>query len=334
MKKLLLPVALITAFLVRAQYDVTVTTESYTDITGGTSLNNGDVWDDPGFTIPIGFDFSYQGFTLSEIAINEFGLGGWLSTDQQGTGTKPLLIAYGADIIDRGYDDTLDDGGDNSLSTISYVTEGAAGNRILKIEWNNAGFFSELVDDNISTDFVNLQVWFYEVNGAFQIRFGPNSVTNPTQSYDGLGGPNIELIPLYNLDAEIPIGTGIALTGDPVNPTVVTSNDIELNFISGTVPNGTVYTFTPDNLNVDEQLPIATALSLYPNPAKEYFNIRTPNQGQIKEIDILSLSGQRIETLNTLNKEKIDVSGLAQGAYFIILKTENNQIITKKLIKQ
>lgn len=56
------------AFNVHSQsYDFSATTGSYSDLVASTTLNKGMTWDDPQFTIPIGFNFQYFNTTLNHI---------------------------------------------------------------------------------------------------------------------------------------------------------------------------------------------------------------------------------------------------------------------------
>jgi hypothetical protein len=59
--------------------------------------------------------------------------------------------------------------------------------------------------------------------------------------------------------------------------------------------------------------------------------------GQIRSIEVLSLSGQRIIsniTSEAKNEETVDVSTLASGMYFIKVTSEDNQQFTSKFLKE
>ena len=47
-------------------YNFSVSTGTYTDLSGSTSLNNGSTWDEPEILLPIGFDFQLFEF-ISEL---------------------------------------------------------------------------------------------------------------------------------------------------------------------------------------------------------------------------------------------------------------------------
>ena len=137
MKQHLLFLCFLFAQSIHAQdfpYDFSVEQGVYTPLQNAISANNGMVWDDPSIEAPLGFDFQFFGQTASTLywyggtAFNVFGLP---------ANTTPLIIAYGSDLIDRGYDVGI------SQSPISYKTEGSPGNRIFKMEWSNAGFYDD-----------------------------------------------------------------------------------------------------------------------------------------------------------------------------------------------
>jgi hypothetical protein len=78
-------------------------------------------------------------------------------------------------------------------------------------------------------------------------------------------------------------------------------------------------------------------VNMYPNPAKEYIDIKCPqlanNSGMIT---ILDLTGKQLFESKIIFEEsfkQVDISRLQRGGYFCRL-TINDQIITKKIIKQ
>jgi hypothetical protein len=69
--------------------------------------------------------------------------------------------------------------------------------------------------------------------------------------------------------------------------------------------------------------------SVYPNPAKEFINISQNNIPQ--NIQILGVDGRIYKTIN--NSNKIDISGLNSGFYFLKFEL-NNQVKSVKFIKE
>ena len=69
-------------------------------------------------------------------------------------------------------------------------------------------------------------------------------------------------------------------------------------------------------------------LSIYPNPSNDRVTISASSS--LKSITIIDLMGN--EVLKTQSKT-IDVSNLSIGIYMLNVQFENNQIVSKKLIK-
>ena len=80
-------------------------------------------------------------------------------------------------------------------------------------------------------------------------------------------------------------------------------------------------------------------LNLYPNPAKDFFEIayqsETPSFVSLKMIDVTGreLLLQNFKSFNGLNKFKVDTQDLPAGIYYVTLNIEG-KIFSKKLIKQ
>lgn len=74
---------------------------------------------------------------------------------------------------------------------------------------------------------------------------------------------------------------------------------------------------------------VANTISIFPNPAKDLVNIsNVPNAN----ISINDISGKTIYTKNNCSEnEKINISNLNSGIYFIRIEN-NNEVFTKKLI--
>ena len=315
-------------------YNFSLSTDSYSDLIGSTSLNNGMTWDDPQFTVPIGFNFQYFNLTINQLFIEDIGLGGLLTTDTSETGIIPLLIPYGADIIDRGYDFNTDSSTSESLSNISYLLEGTVGSQILKIEWQNVGFHSELEDDNISSDFTNFQLWLYEGTNDIEIHFGTNLINQPNLSFDGETGSFVALLNDYDFDNDSLIGDGIVLEGNPASPTQKQISILEyMTFLSGIIPNGTIYKFSKFVTGISENQNSFIDVIIYPNPTNDYFNISVNDlDTKINTVSILNINGQSLKEFNYTN-EAIDISDLNFGVYIIKINTTAG-MLTKRLVKK
>ena len=292
----------------------------YQDLTGSTSLNNGQVWDDPAYTIPIGFDFELGTFNFSTIYIVEWGLGGALSSSSTENGVLPIIVPIGQDIYSR------EDINGNSISPISYKLEGALGNQILKIEWRNIGFF----DDSTEDDYMNIQLWLYEGSNIIEYHYGDNQINNPDESFEGETGPYVSLFTSYNMDTDQLEDNAYVMSGNPMNPTVLVysqGGDAEGPILVGSIPNGTVYRFVPEQLSVNDNTDIQ--FSIYPNPTSSYITISTSIIDF--NVTVYNAIGQRINILE-LQNNKLDVSQFTDGIYFIKIENDYGGVI-KKFIK-
>lgn len=332
LKKLLFALFCLSAYILVGQsYNFSTTNTTYTSLTDSTSLNGTATWDDPSFVIPVGFDFEYFGEVLNTLYISDIGLGGLLADTPNDFGVISILQLYGADIIDRGFNFNLGESPTGSLSSISYKLEGSAGNRILKIEWNNVGFFEDVfINGSSNSNATNFQLWVFEINNSFEIHFGPNSITDLNLAFEGASGTNITLVEELDTDNEtLGVNGAYVLLGSPVDPTfsnVNTLTEIENSALNGVIPNGTVYRFTPVPLNVvgfD-----ISKLSLFPNPASTILNITGLKQ---KEAYCIYDYTGRLITKNTVDvDETITIENLSNGLYLL----QFNNGVTLKFIKE
>ena len=327
MKKITLLVALFMTVSLSAQmdYEFSVFTETYENLDNGTSLNNGQTWDDPGYTIPLGFDFQIGSITLDTLFITEDGLGGIVST-QEFVDTPPvgILGPVFQDIIDRGFTSAV------SLSPISFQSDGEVGSRIVKIEWNNVGFF----ENNDGNDFINFQMWLYEGTNQIEYRYGPNEINDPVNSFEDLSGLQVALIPLFPTEE----GTNLQedayiLSGDPSDPEFViipvgtNTESVDTFALTGTAPDGTVYRFTPETLSIAENS--LEEINLFPNPSSDFFRIS--NIQDDTRLEIYNNLGQRVLTFDEA-ADTYDISELSQGIYIVRIQS-NATSTTRRLIK-
>lgn len=72
-------------------------------------------------------------------------------------------------------------------------------------------------------------------------------------------------------------------------------------------------------------------ISIYPNPATSYLNIRANNTISIESVEITSMDGTSVFTQK--ETEKIPIAHLAAGVYFIHVRYDN-AVVTKKFVKE
>lgn len=252
----------------------------------------------------------------------EWNIGAVLSSRPDDHGIQPLFIPVGQDIIDFGFSMGT------SQSNISYITEGAVGVRILKIEWKNVGFF----DDSTESDFMNFQMWLHEGTNVIEYRYGPSEINNPSGSFEEATGLAVQLATSINMDNGELEDTAYILKGNPGNPSliIIAPGIPDPGFedtLDGMVTDGTVYRFTPQPLSVEDFSNIS--FELYPIPTNEFLNIKSVFADY--KTSIYNSLGQRMKT--ELQGQRLDVSEFTSGVYSIKFETEKGSV-TKKFIKQ
>ncbi len=73
---------------------------------------------------------------------------------------------------------------------------------------------------------------------------------------------------------------------------------------------------------------------LYPNPAHDYLNLKVPKELQSSKVDIMSASGQVLQSFNLNNNQKLlQISQLPAGVYLLRIQSKENQSL-EKFVKQ
>ncbi|MBN2681769.1 MAG: T9SS type A sorting domain-containing protein [Bacteroidales bacterium] len=85
------------------------------------------------------------------------------------------------------------------------------------------------------------------------------------------------------------------------------------------------------NLDANENSKI---LEIYPNPANEYFVIEGSMNFKLAEVNIHNCSGISVKRLQISNNEKIYISDLKQGIYFVNASENGKTLCNKKLVVQ
>ena len=76
------------------------------------------------------------------------------------------------------------------------------------------------------------------------------------------------------------------------------------------------------------------SVTLYPNPAKEYVDIRVDGDLNVTMMEVYDVYGKLINTVNVVeNPTRINVSNLANGMYFVRVTTEAG-MVTKTFVKR
>lgn len=247
MKRYLLLAILAIPLAVSAQYRFykdSSYNQVFSFIPSPVSVNTNQFWDDPDFSIPIGFSFRMFADTTDTLYMSSaFGFGGLLTTKPVSSTTLNAtgIIAHGSDLQDR--DTTLS----GSKSPIAYALSGTSPNRIFKLEWKNAGFYNA-IDNGAFSDSVNFQLWLYEGSDVIEIHFGNGNYVSPNSDlYDGGPGPWVGLFDSVdnNLDGRL----NYYLKGSAAAPSLDSfSQSTFFPGVPGMTGNptpGSVYRFTP-----------------------------------------------------------------------------------------
>jgi hypothetical protein len=92
-------------------------------------------------------------------------------------------------------------------------------------------------------------------------------------------------------------------------------------------------TFTTTGVGIDN-ITLANSISLMPNPADNYIELRVNSNVEVKEAVVFNAFGQMIQTVQlTDNHTRIDLSDMAAGMYFVRVNGEG-VMATKKFIKK
>jgi len=186
LKLQLLSIFLLITILLQAQiYEVSVDQGTYQTLEGATSVTNNMEWDDPDYTIPIGFDFVLYGNTIDTLFSNRDDIILYDQNFDVNDTMYSIIVPLLANLVDLGYDSG------ESLSNISYTVEGEIGGRICKVEWSNAGFYEEF--GYSASSFVNIQLWLYEGTNELEYHFGESDITDPFNLFEN-PGPLVGLI--------------------------------------------------------------------------------------------------------------------------------------------
>lgn len=330
MKRITLLAAILVASIsAKAQdfYTFTKSEATYEDLTDAVSINNGEVWlflDQYGpFETPFpiyifGQEFNQFAFTDSDFTFFDMNEG--ISTF-----FYPLFTIT----MDKGYPES-------SQSPVSYKVEGEEGNRILKLELQNAALVPELIfqepTPTLST-FLNYQIWFYEADNSIEYHYGDHNITDLTLLNEE--GMPIVILELYNFIEEETERAGL-VTGAVENPVYMEfaseedfpDNPEEVLTLDDIPQPNTVYRFELNPASVDDVE--KTDFSMYPNPATEIVNLSF-NETIYTEYAVYDMTGRNIlsGTINGESNTQISIESLQSGTY--MLKVGNT---TKKFIKK
>jgi Secretion system C-terminal sorting domain len=326
MKKITLLLAMALATMgMNAQNTYTLTTlngQTYTDITGGTSINNNQIWDLDyygEFDMPINFKF--EGQTVTRFLFDDDSFAFLTAdADYDSEDFEGVYMVYPTTIFIQ--DRTYDTG--TSSSPISYTVEGTAPNRIMKLQLKNVGSENNIWFGFEEDEFyMNFQIWLYESDNAIEIRHGESNMsTEYLEAYAEDGG--------FAAAAIFKNDTAYMAYGDPANATYGEFTETTFPEVFNGFPtfpaNGTVYRFGPATTTGTDTF-TANTFSVYPNPATTVINIQAAEATQ-DQYAIYNILGSRVAQGNlTGTTTAINVANLQQGVYVIKTGTQNLKFI-------
>lgn len=304
-------------------YTFELTNQTFEELVEGISVNNGEIWDEnSNYQIPINFDFKVNDVSCSSVNVSAG------SIDFVGQGQRKLFVFWspfgGALIKDKGETE--------SLSPISYKEETIGGNKVLKIEYKNAGFIDTPSNTVDSLDFTTYQIWLIENVNQIKIVYGPSQSTLETYGSAGQAqGPFTKL--LIGDSTIVPIGFADNPSYDYEDCSIPCYGHIE-----GTPSNGIVYNFLPEIVNATSTIK-ENNFSVYPNPAKDNFiMLKTDQLIDFSESTIYLLNSTGTETLVPISFGSsyiyFNLNNLANGVYFIMIRdAQQNLIFNHKILK-
>ena len=301
-------------------YNLTVRNEPFEFLSGGQAATVG-VWDDPTFTLPLGFSFDFFENTYTQLYSAEY-TGGIFSFNTNFNDLF-LVMPFNVDLIDRGYYQ------DDPMSPIKYKTEGPVGDRIFSIEYSNAGFFSGAVDpDSLFIDYVNLQMRLFEKTGDIEYHFGPHSVSEPELDFFGYPGPIVGLIAGTDIFGQN-FDELMLLSGDPLDPDVVTFT-LET-YLTWPIPENTVYHFSTGTTSTNDGPTLAKDQFLFPNPTTGAIHIKDDRLDEIV-FPIRVFDSQGKVTAQWFNPGEMQLENYPAGLYNVIIQTIKGTITEKVLL--
>ena len=193
----------------------------------------------------------------------------------------------------------------------------------VSIAWTDpVGFgavVTPIIEDNRTPNLVNnLDLKIIDADGTvyFPWKLDPTALNNPATQNSDNNVDNIEKVFIANA----PAGT---YTIQVTNKGTLLAGNQDFSLIAAGLDDMSLSSPDFDKNNLIE---------LYPNPSKEYINYSLPLDFNLKQITIYDTLGKVIKQLDAKNSNRLHISELENGLYFVNFKGEQNSI-TKKFIK-
>jgi len=308
-------------------YEFSVSNETYVPLEKSISVTNGEIFDEIDFSVPIGFDFQLYDKLIDSLYIFD----GTLTIIDVPDIDKDTVIFSAAlpilaNVVDLGYNI------EESLSNISYLTEGEVGNQIFKLEWRNVGFSEEVESEGSS--FINIQLWLYEADGRIEYHYGENFFENPIDLENS--SILIGLVGNFNTVLET-FDEFILLEGDPTDPSVMYLDQYGYEYydeftLDSFPPNSTVYTFNNSSVSTEDIRQLSSEFEVRPNPALDIISLKTTiDINRIRSVSIYNSSGALIKVVES-NYDQIQITNFVPGIYNLSILTDKG-FAAKRFVK-
>lgn len=299
-------------------YTFSTFTAPYVAITG-TSLTNGQKWDETDLAIPLGFNFDLYNKQSNTYTLY-FG-GQFISPDDFSSASD--ITAAGAmyeDLCDRAFDVNNDNEGDpGGLSPISYETTGTPGNRICKIQISNAAFYGELSNSALDTSVVNFQIWLYETTNDVEFRYGFVDIKNQNDNLsNGSLGFTTGMANQVDMNTLVSNGGSNMLQGSSSSPSVTTWSPNFDTYVSPTITFGRVYRFQRNAVNTSlAENTGLNGIQIFPNPAFSGTLVQLKGlSNDVNKLVITDLAGKIIFEKSIIGNT-MSLDGVEAGVYFV-----------------
>jgi len=291
---------------------------SYEDLSGSTTINGVEVWNS-NYSTPVYFNFDFEILGQNYTSLNVLAGG----IEFAGYGDKELMLIHtpfgGYFMKDRG--------SSLSESPISYLIEGQEGEKILKIEWKNAGFEEWAAEFDPDNDYTNFQIWLFEEDNHIEIHWG--------KSMSGYGDTFSDFIdPLFFIDD--PFAFTFFGTADNPSYDYVDYSEPTYFMIDALPSEGIVYNLYPNleytNINHASS---SSLFEIYPVPSNGLINIKSNRFDKSNyNIEVYDISGRLCYKSNLCKTESqvLDLSEYQTGEYLLYIQNSEGTIIETKKI--
>ncbi len=218
---------------------------------------------------------------------------------------------------------------DNS-SKVSYTFQGAAGKKILKIQWKNLR-----IDSGPANNYFNVQMWLYQETGVIEFRYGPRSANNAsgyndplTGIYAGIWYSNMTFSKMYEK---------MQVTGLPPNISIDSVLNLNVPNLLGVPEEGTVYRFVPKAvLTSVKGVKKAMSVELYPNPASNEVVVDFKATVDAVTASLFDMNGRKIRTVVAAAGSSgliMPVRDLPLGAYQLLVDSRDEEFVGKVMVR-